>query len=102
MGYFEVAEIVRQHVVLDTEARKGPVGEAAVVHYADKRVKHDAIVSLRERFEDLKERYGKTPEAVAWIADLEDQTLELERRIFQGLPVSPEALKSRAEAGNCV
>lgn len=102
MGYFEVAEIVRQHVVLDAEAREGPIGEAAVVHYADKRVKHDVIVSLRERFEDLKERYGKTPEAVAWITNLEDQTLALERRIFEGLPVSPEVLKSRAEEGNCL
>lgn len=28
--------------------------------YADKRVKHDALVSLTERFEDLIERYGRT------------------------------------------
>lgn len=33
-----------------------------VVIYADKRVKHDKIVSLADRFEDLLTRYGKTEE----------------------------------------
>jgi uncharacterized protein len=93
---------VRQHVVLDPQPPEGPIGEAAVVHYADKRVKHTAIVSLRERFQDLKERYGKTPAALTWIENLERETLELEERIFKGLSVSPESLKNRAEEGGCI
>ncbi len=102
MGYIEVAEIVRQHVVLDAETRKGPIGEVIIVHYADKRVKHTSIVSLRDRFQDLKERYGKTPAALTWIENLEGQTLDLEERIFRGLSVSPDTLKSRAEEGRCI
>ena len=91
LGYPEVAEIVRQHVILDEEIYSGPIREAMVVHYADKRVKHTAIVSLRERFQDLKERYGKTPAAYSWLENLEDQTRKLEARIFEGLPISPDS-----------
>ena len=32
--------------------------EEQIVNYADKRVRHDEIVTLEERFEDLKKRYA--------------------------------------------
>jgi uncharacterized protein len=92
LGFPEVAEIVRQHVVLDVEKHHGPITEAEVVHYSDKRVKHTTIVPLLERFRDLKKRYGKTPEALAWLEDLERQSLLLEERLFRKIPVRPEAL----------
>lgn len=94
LGYPEVAEIVRQHVVLDDGISPGQVAEAALVHYADKRVKHTTIVSLEERFQDLKERYGKSPAALAWLEDLEAKSFVLEGQIFQKLPVKPESLAS--------
>jgi uncharacterized protein len=97
LGYPEIAEIVRQHVILDEEIQGGPIGEAMIVHYADKRVKHTVIVSLEERFRDLKERYGKTPAAFTWLENLENRTLELEQRIFKRLPITPDSLKSLAE-----
>lgn len=31
------------------------------VIYADKRIRHDACVTLEERYEDLRARYGRTP-----------------------------------------
>jgi putative nucleotidyltransferase with HDIG domain len=92
LGYPQVAEIVRQHVVLDDGISSGPVTEAVLVHYADKRVKHTTIVSLGERFRDLKERYGKSPSAWAWLEGLEGKSLELEERIFHKLPIPPESL----------
>ncbi len=52
------------------------------VIYADKRVRHDTIVSLPERFEDLLARYGKTEEICTHIraafvqADTIEKTLE--------------------------
>jgi putative nucleotidyltransferase with HDIG domain len=92
LGYPEVAEIVRQHVVLDEGTPQGPITEAAVVHYADKRVQHTTIVSLAERFRDLKERYGKSSAALAWLEDLEAKSLLLEEYIFQKLPIKPESL----------
>ena len=100
LGYPEVAEIVRQHVILDEEIFHGPIGEAMIVHYADKRVKHTAIVSLEARFQDLKERYGKAPAALAWLENLEERTLNLEERIFKRLPIPAESLKSLVEEEN--
>jgi hypothetical protein len=94
LGYPEVAEIVRQHVVLDDGIPPGQITEAILVHYADKRVKHTAIVSLAERFQDLKERYGKNPPALAWLEDLERKSYELEEQIFQKLTIKPESLAS--------
>jgi len=94
LGYREVAEIVRQHVVLDDGILSGRVREVALVHYADKRVRHTTIVSLEERFQDLKERYGKSPAALTWLEDLEANSFALEGQIFQNLPVTPESLAS--------
>ncbi|HOO45639.1 MAG TPA: HDIG domain-containing protein [Deltaproteobacteria bacterium] len=53
-GYPMVADVVGQHVRL----KSFQLNEAMVVNYADKRVKHDRIVSLSERFIDLMNRYG--------------------------------------------
>jgi len=53
-GYTDVADIVGQHVRL----KSLDLNEAMVVNYADKRVKHDKVVSLPERFVDLMNRYG--------------------------------------------
>jgi len=93
LGYPEIAEIVRQHVVLDAGTYEGEIGEAMVVHYADKRVKHTALVSLEDRFRDLKERYGQHPAARQWLEDLEKQTKDLEARIFGRLAVPPDSLR---------
>ena len=91
-GFPELAEIVRQHVILDPGANEGPIREAEVVHYADKRVKFTTIVPLAERFQDLKQRYGKTPEALAWLEKLEVSSSLLEERLFTRIPIAPEAL----------
>ena len=99
LGYPEIAEIVRQHVKLDTETYQGEIGETVLVHYADKRVKHTALVSLEDSFRDLKERYGKHPAAREWLEDLEKQTKELESRIFRRLAISPDRLRSLVEGG---
>lgn len=92
LGFPEVAEIVRQHVVLDSGTDHGRITEVELVHYADKRVKHTTIVSLAERFQDLKERYGKSLEARIWLEDQERQNFLLEERIFQKIPILPESL----------
>jgi uncharacterized protein len=92
LGFLEVAEVVRQHVVLDRGLDPGRVTEAAVVNYADKRVRHTQIVSLAERFKDLKERYGKSPEAQSWLNAMERESLLLEDLIFRKIILSPESL----------
>ena len=94
LGYPEIAEIVRQHVILDEGVYQDGITEAEVVHYADKRVQHVMVVSLEERFKDLKERYGRSPEALAFLDNLERHSRDLETRIFQRLPIKPESLDS--------
>jgi uncharacterized protein len=92
-GYPEVAQLVREHVRLDDTITDGrPLREAEVVNYADKRVLHTRVVTLAERFADLKERYGKTPETLARINVNEIKSRELERKIFGFLPRSHQDL----------
>ncbi len=52
-----------------------------IIAYADKRVKHNLIVSLDERFEDLFERYGKTEEIRKNIQINYDQAKILEENL---------------------
>lgn len=99
LGFPEIAEIVRQHVVLDDDTYKGEIREAALVHYADKRVMHTAVVPLEDRFRDLIERYGKHHAARQWLEDLETRTRHLERRIFSRLKISPDRLPLPVEGG---
>ncbi len=94
LGYTSVARIVGQHVRLDgTYFSGGPVDEVVVVHYADKRVNHERIVGLAERFTYLIRTYGRTPEAVDRIQALYQDTLKIEAMIFRHLTFSPEGLK---------
>ena len=62
LGYPEVAEVVREHVILTEFSPKrygnGYFLAKELVYYADKRVRHDEIVSLEERLDYILERYG--------------------------------------------
>jgi putative nucleotidyltransferase with HDIG domain len=93
LGYPQVAQVVREHVHLYhdiSEARS--LREAEVVNYADKRVLHETVVTLKERFADLKVRYGRTPEALARIKATEIRSRALEDRIFASLAFDPANL----------
>jgi uncharacterized protein len=92
LGYPAVAEVVRQHIYLDPRPLDAPLSEAQVVFYADKRIQHDRIVMLSERFADLMTRYAQTPKHAAKIAEISRETERLEARIFQRLPFDPADL----------
>jgi uncharacterized protein len=95
-GYPEVAEIVSQHVNLNHgHSRPGRVSEVELVHYADKRVLHEEIVDLSTRFRYLQERYGRTPDDRKRIAQLLENSVKQEEKIFRELPFAPEELKTR-------
>lgn len=92
-GYEAVARIVGQHVVLkEAYFQTEEMDEILLVHYADKRVNHDEIVGLKERFDYLVKTYGRSPEAVERIQALYQETLKVERMIFQHLPFPPQSL----------
>ncbi len=95
LGYPRIGQIVGCHVLLPSSifSREG-VSAEEVVHYADKRVLHDAVVSLPERFEDLVYRYGKTPDACCRLKILEDQSFRIEEKIFSRIDIIPEDLHS--------
>ncbi len=90
-GLPDVGTIVAQHVVLGPPKDR-PVAEEHIVFYADKRVMHDQIVSLESRFIYLNETYGKTPEALDCLSFMKQETIDIERAIFEILDFSPEEI----------
>ncbi len=59
--------------------------------YSDKRVKHNRVVSLTERFEDLLHRYGATPDIRQRIGRSFAQAREIEQALVQNLGFDPDA-----------
>ena len=89
-GYPEVAQLVREHIILHSDGENPRfIREAEVVHYADKRVLHTRVVTLTDRFADLKERYGKSEEARRRLAALEEKAQKLEAKLFAHLGLDP-------------
>ncbi len=95
MGYKRVGEIVAQHIRLAKEGDPPAVSEEEIVNYADKRVMHDRIVPLEERFNDLIDRYGKHPGGREALEELKRESLRVESKIFMILQIDPDALASR-------
>lgn len=93
MGYEKIANIIKAHIRLETNPSETPLTEEELVHYADKRVMHEKIVSLRERFEDLKIRYGKNKEILLRLQSLEEINYLIEKKIFSKIPFSPDIVK---------
>ncbi len=91
-GYPEIAEIVREHVILmdfsPERYAKGWFFAKELVYYADKRVRHDEVVSLTERLEYIVERYGNNdPERYQIIQENFNKCQELEEYIFASLSI---------------
>jgi len=91
MGYPEVAWLVGSHVDLGPEIAN-TIDEATVVNYGDKRVEHDKVVPLRERFEALVTRYGKTAEDRVRFQQMYGNMERLEKQIFGRISLSPDDL----------
>jgi len=92
LGYPRIGEIIKAHIYLEIVPSDVPITEEEIVHYADKRVMHDKIVTLKERFEDLKKRYGKNREAILRLENLEKLNYLIEKRIFEKLPFTPDKI----------
>ena len=93
LGYPEVGNIIRQHVVLDQISIEGPVLEQEIVNYSDKRVLHDQVVSLERRLEYIQVRYGSDEKLRARIGQMVEATLILEEKLFRNLPFRPSDLE---------
>ena len=86
-GYPNVGRIAKMHQLDRVKELKN--WEEKVVYYADKRVLHRKLVSLKERYEDLKRRYNVPKERRYPLEPL----LELEKEIFDAINESPDKLK---------
>jgi uncharacterized protein len=94
LGFHSVARIVAQHVHFENGfPRNGSIDEIVLVHYADKRVLHEEVVSLKKRFAYLTKTYGSSDDVVNRIEALYHETLKLEKMIFHHLSFPPQALK---------
>ena len=94
MGYERVGEVVAQHIWLSHEVDPLFISEEEVVNYADKRVMHDRIVSLEERFKDLRERYGRDQKGMDYLGRMERVIKEIESKIFLILQIDPNNLQN--------
>jgi uncharacterized protein len=81
LGFPRIAEIVEQHVIIQNLNLEGNLEEREIVYYADKRVMHDTIVTIKERVHDLIQRYGTGEEIRNLILQNEVQVLAVERKI---------------------
>ena len=93
MGYEKVGEVVSHHIWLGKDVDPSYVSEEEIVNYADKRVMHDRIVSLEERFNDLKARYGLNQKAMDYLERLQKEIYGIENKIFFILQIDPNALQ---------
>jgi len=95
LGYPVVANIVRQHIRLDPETYDPTtVTEVELVNYADKRVKHEQVVDIGERFRDVLERYAKKlPGLLPRLDEVQRETQRLEQKIFSKIDITPQELE---------
>lgn len=101
MGYERIGDVVAQHIWLCKEGDPSSVSEEEIVNYADKRVMHDRIVSLEERFSDLKERYGRNERAMDYLERLQKEICGIENKIFYILQRNPGDLQDLQHDRNC-
>lgn len=79
-GFPEIAKLVKKHRYLQI-VEGFDSWEEKLLYYADKRTKHDKIVSLKERLEDGRKR--NAPETIGTISakELDEKIYTLEREI---------------------
>jgi putative nucleotidyltransferase with HDIG domain len=91
----EIADIVREHIRLETFDPDGDINEREIVYYADKRVTHEKIVDLEERTEYLLDHYAKGDEIRAKrIKENMAICAKVEKKLFAHLPFKPHEIAS--------
>jgi putative nucleotidyltransferase with HDIG domain len=91
LGMPRVAHLVDLHIDPGPAASSAKITDAELLAYSDKRVLHQRVVSLDERFDDLLRRYdGVEGQTAAKRA--RRNMISLEKRIFRLLPYPAESL----------
>jgi len=95
LGFPAISPLAAKHVDIDI-APGVPLGEAELVHLADKLVQADHRVALDARFEDKLARKGGSPEARGAIQRRWDLARSIARRVEAALGMGLEECLSRA------
>ncbi len=96
-GYSEIGDIVGEHVILHSFSHErfaqGLFTAKDIIHYADKRVRHDQIVSLGKRLEYIIGRYGNNDIKRHLLIEKNfNKCQDLETYIFAHVRFSPSEL----------
>lgn len=83
-GYPAIAALVAVHhqAAYSEQEAQGPLTEAELLFYADKRVQEDVLVSVEERFRESRKKC-RSPEACAHHDAMLAKTLKIEKRIIK-------------------
>lgn len=93
LNYPEIAQIILEHkfeTIIDPTSLPFTT-EGKILYYADKRVKHDEIVSLKERLTDGRIRNHHLLDPNTDL--IEHECFRLEKEIFAHLSLRPEDIK---------
>ncbi|MDR2892567.1 MAG: HD domain-containing protein [Deltaproteobacteria bacterium] len=88
-GNYLLSQMVYHHVnwPWEIDVYNDRILHVLLMSYADKRVMHDRIVSLEDRFADLKERYGHNERSLAMLTLAHRQAVEVEAALSRRLEV---------------
>ncbi len=93
-GRPEVADIIRKHcascVLGEKKEEELITWEDKLLYYADKRVKYDKIVTLKERFRIGREQNPEARALPERSLEIEEQAILLEKEIFDIIGKDPE------------
>lgn len=83
-GYPAIAALVAGHheAAYSEREAQGPLMEAEILFYADKRVQEDVLVSVKERFRESRKKC-RSPEACAKHDAMLAKTLKIEKKILK-------------------
>jgi len=101
LGCKRIGKIVAEHITLQESRNIRSLSEEELINYSDKRVMHTKVVTLAERFSDLRKRYGfknLDKKMVDRILTLKSKTYELEDKIFSKLNFTPDELLPQLNA----
>ncbi len=88
-GFPLIGKMVSKHLLENVlEEKPFENWEEKLLLYSDKRVNHDQIVSLQERFDYLLDRYGKEKKIFDRISACKPGAEELEKEIFSNLDIT--------------
>jgi uncharacterized protein len=90
----KLAQIIKKHrfncLIDSSPAERPATWEEKILYYADKRVMHDRVISIKERLEDGRKRYFPEGDVPAEDALIEKELYRLEAEICGRAGISPD------------